>query len=328
MTLTAATNKAISKRKMLGWISRYGTLVGMAAMVLFFSISNPNAFATHVNFINVLNQASLVAIIAGGLTVALIVGEMDLSIGFSASFAGVLISGLMVHNHLPVPLAIAVVLCVMGVLGLVNGVIVTKARVNSVIATLGTGTIVVGINFAYSTGAPIAAGVPESFLNLSLGRFWGIPHNIFTMGVILLALWVLVNRTELGQRFQAVGGNLEAARLAGIRVDRIKILAFVVSSICAGITGILLASVLGSGTTSAADSYLLNAFAAVFLGSATLRDGEFHIPGTFIGVLIIAIGFNGLAIFGAETYSQYIFQGGILIVAVAMSTVVRRYSKG
>ena len=136
-------------------------------------------------------------------------------------------------------------------------------------------------------------------------------------------LWLLVERTTLGQEIQAVGGNPSAARLAGINVDRIKILGFVISGMCAAMTGILLASRLGSGTTGAADSYLLTAFAAVFLGSATLRDGEFHVLGTVIGALIIAFGFNGLSIFGAPTFSQYILQGTILIVAVALSSLGR-----
>ena len=120
---------------------------------------------------------------------------------------------------------------------------------------------------------------------------------------------MLVERTAIGQEIQAVGGNPAAARLAGISVDRIKILGFVISGMCAALTGMLLASRLGSGTTSAADSYLLTAFAAVFLGSATLRDGEFHVLGTFVGTLIIVFGFNGLNIFGAPTFSQYVFQG-------------------
>ena len=209
-------------------------------------------------------------------------------------------------------------------IGLVNGFIVTKMRVNSVIATLGTGTIITGLAFAYSAGVPIVAGVPEGFLQLSLGRWlWGIPNNIVVMAVVLGALWVLVEKTALGQEIQAVGGNASAARLAGINVDRVKILGFVIAGMCSALTGILLASRLGSGTASAADSYLLTAFAAVFLGSATLRDGEFHVFGTFIGALIIAVGFNGLNIFGAPTFSQYVFQGAILIVAVGLSSLGR-----
>ena len=306
----------------LGIFARYGTIIGLLAMIVVFSLLSPRAFPTMTNFTNVLNQASLAMIIAGGLTLAVIVGELDLSIGMAASLHGILVTGLIVHNKFPIPLAILIVLALGGLIGFVNGFIVTKMRVNSVIATLGVGTILTGFAFAYSSGVPIVAGVPEAFLQLSLGRWlFGIPNNIIAMA--LVGLWVLVERTAVGQEIQAVGGNAAAARLAGINVDRIKTLGFIISGICAALTGILLASRLGSGTTSAADSYLLTAFAAVFLGSATLRDGEFHVLGTLVGALIIAIGFNGLNIFGAPTFSQYMFQGSILIVAVALSSLGR-----
>jgi ribose transport system permease protein len=312
----------------LGAFARYATIFGLALMILAFSVLSPRAFPTVINFTNVLNQTSLAMIIAGGLTLAVIVGELDLSIGFAASLHGVLVTGLIVSNHLPIPVAILIVIVLGGLIGLVNGLIVTKVKVNSVIATLGVGTILTGLSFAYSAGVPITSGVPEAFLQVSLGRWlFGIPNNIIIMALVLIGLWLMVERTALGQEIQAVGGNPAAARLAGIDVDRIKILGFIVSGMCAALTGILLASRLGSGTTSAADSYLLTAFAAVFLGSATLRDGEFHVFGTFIGALIIAFGFNGLNIFGAPTYSQYIFQGAILIVAVGLSSLGRIISE-
>ena len=308
----------------LGWFARYATIIGLFVMIAGFAIVSPRAFPTLNNFTNVLNQASLAMIIAGGLTLAVIVGELDLSIGFAASLHGLLVTGLIVQNDLPISVAVIVVIGAGALIGVINGFIVTKMRVNSVIATLGTGTILTGLAFAYSAGVPIVAGVPEAFLQLSLGRWlFGIPNNIVVMGLVLGALWVLVERTSLGQEIQAVGGNPAAARLAGIDVDRVKSLGFVISGMCAAFTGILLASRLGSGTTSAADSYLLTAFASVFLGSATLRDGEFHVFGTFIGALIIAFGFNGLNIFGAPTYSQFIFQGAILIVAVGLSSLGR-----
>lgn len=308
----------------LAIFARYATIIGLALMIVIFSILSPDAFPTLNNFVNVLNQASLATIIAGGLTLAVVVGELDLSIGYAASLHGVLVTGLIVHDKLPIALAIVIVLALGALIGVVNGLIVTKLRVNSVIATLGVGTIIVGLAFAYSSGVPIVAGVPEGFLQLSLGRWlFGIPNPIIIMAVVVVGLWVLVERTAIGQEIQAVGGNPIAARLAGINVDRIKILGFVISAVCAALTGALLASRLGSGTTNAADSYLLTAFAAVFLGSATLRDGEFHVLGTFIGTLIIVFGFNGLNIFGAPTFSQYVFQGTILVVAVALSSLGR-----
>jgi ribose transport system permease protein len=325
------TDLSLSSRKLspaaktgLGIFARYATIIGLVLMIVVFSVLSPRAFPTFNNFINVLNQASLAMIIAGGLTLAVQVGELDLSIGYAASLHGVLVTGLIVQNHLPIPIAILIVLALGALIGVVNGLIVTKLKVNSVIATLGVGTILVGLAFAYSAGVPIVAGVPESFLQLSLGRWlFGIPNPIIIMVVVLGSLWVLVERTAIGQEIQAVGGNPAAARLAGISVDRIKILGFVISGMCAALTGTFLASRLGSGTTSAADSYLLTAFAAVFLGSATLRDGEFHVLGTFVGTLIIVFGFNGLNIFGAPTFSQYVFQGAILIVAVGLSSLGR-----
>ncbi|WP_119389694.1 ABC transporter permease [Taklimakanibacter lacteus] len=330
MTDMVLANRRMSpaSKRALGIFARYSTIIGLLAMIIAFSILSPKAFPTLGNFTNVINQASLAMIIAGGLTMAVIVGELDLSIGFAASLHGILVTGLIVRNEMPIPVAIVIILLAGALIGLANGLIVTKIRVNSVIATLGVGTILTGLAFAYSGGAPIVAGVPEAFLQLSLGRWlFGVPNNIVIMALVLGGLWILVEKSAIGQEIQAVGGNASAARLTGINVDRIKILGFVISGICAALTGILLASRLGSGTTSAADSYLLTAFAAVFLGSATLRDGEFHIIGTFVGALIIAFGFNGLNIFGAPTYSQYVFQGAILIVAVGLSSLGRQLAE-
>jgi ribose transport system permease protein len=328
MTEVAARRLSPRTKASLSFFARYATILALLLMIVAFSIVSPRAFPTVGNFTNVLNQASLTMIIAAGLTVAVIVGELDLSIGFAASLHGILVTGLIVSNQLPIAVAVAIVLAIGAVIGLVNGLIVTKIKVNSVIATLGIGTILTGLAFAYSAGVPIVAGVPEAFLQLSLGRWLlGVPNNIVVMVLVLGALWLLVERTSLGQEIQAVGGNPIAARLAGIDVDRIKILGFIISGMCAALTGILLASRLGSGTASAADSYLLTAFAAVFLGSATLRDGEFHVLGTLIGALIIAFGFNGLNIFGAPTFSQYVLQGAILIVAVGLSSLGRSISE-
>jgi ribose transport system permease protein len=202
---------------------------------------------------------------------------------------------------------------------------ITKVRINAVIATLGLGTILTGVGFTYSA-FPIATGIPRAFTDISLGRLFGIPNPVFFMLGILVILWVILNKTDIGQKMQAVGSNIDAARLSGIRVDRIKMFAFATSGFCAAVTGSLLSSLLGSGTLGVGDGYLLDAFAAVFLGSATLKEGEFHIVGTLVGVLILAVGFNGLAILGAPTHYQPIFKGGILILAVGMSTLARRYA--
>jgi len=316
-----------ASRIALAIVSKYGTLFAMAIMVLIFGLAIPNfAFLQTSNLLAIVNQSALTAIIAVGLTLVLVVGEMDLSIGYAASLAGIIVTGLMVKQGLPMPEAILATLLMGGVIGTVNGLIVTKARVNSVVATLGVGTVLIGLSYGYTSGSPITS-VPKGFANLTLGSFTGIQNPIWFMLAVLVVLWVILNRTPLGQRMQAVGANKGAARLAGIRTDRVTIAAFVIGGVSAALTGILLASLLGSGTVSAADGYLLDSFAAVFLGAATLRDGEFHIIGTFIGVLVVNIGFNGLSLFGTPTFWQFVFKGGILVLAVALSTIARRYSK-
>lgn len=308
-------------------LSRYGTLIGLALMLIVFTLRAPTVFPTLTNFTNILAQGSLTAIIAAGLTYALVVGEFDLSIGYAASFAGLLVVGFMAIQGMPIWVAIPLMLVLGAGIGAVNGVLVTKVRINAVIATLGVGTILTGLAFAYSP-FPIVTNIPPAFSQISIGRLIpGVPNSIPIMLIVLAILWVVLNKTDLGQKMQAVGGNKEAARLSGIRVDRIKIFAFVIAGLCAAITGIMLSSLLGSGTSAAANGYLLNAFAAVFLGSATLRDGEFHIVGTLVGVLVIAVGFNGLSIFGAPSWAQQVFSGGILILAVGLSTLSRRILK-
>lgn len=314
------------RRAILTFISRSGTIIGLFAMILFFSINAPGTFFSTANALNILSQASLTAIIAAGLTFTLVVGEFDLSIGYVASFVGLIVAGLMAKQGLPVPLAIILALLVGAGIGLINGTLITKVRINAVIATIGVGTMLSGIGFSYSS-FPIAMGIPRAFTEIALGRpLFGVPNPVWVMLVVLLVLWTILNKTDIGQKMQAVGSNIEAARLSGIRVDRIKLFAFATAGFCAALTGILLTSLLGSGTLGAADGYLLDAFAAAFLGSATLRDGQFHIAGTLVGVLILAVGFNGLSIFGAPTNFQPIFKGAILILAVGLSTLARQYA--
>ncbi|MEZ5666051.1 MAG: ABC transporter permease [Alphaproteobacteria bacterium] len=321
-----AQRRASTKRKALILLSRYGTIVGLLLMIVVFGLNAPDIFLSRANLINILSQASLTAIIASGLTYTLVVGEFDLSVGFVASFVGLIVTGLMAHEGLPIWLSIVLALAVGSGIGGINGVLVTKIRINAVITTLGIGTMLSGIGFTYSQ-FPIASGIPFAFTDIALSRpILDLPSPVLIMALVLVVLWIILNKTDFGQRMQAVGANIEAARLSGIRVDLVKILAFVTAGFCAALTGVLLSALLGSGTLGAADGYLLDAFAAVFLGSATLKEGEFHIVGTLIGVLILAVGFNGLSIFGAPTHFQPIFKGGILILAVGMSALARRYA--
>jgi ribose transport system permease protein len=308
-------------------VSKYGTVFAMAIMMLIFGLAVPNgAFLRTTNLLAIVNQSALTAIIASGLTLVLVVGEMDLSIGYGASLAGIIVTGLMLNQGLPMPVAILVTVAMGALIGAVNGTLVTKAGVNAVVATLGVGTVLIGLSYGYTAGSPIIS-VPKGFTDLTLGRLGGIQNPIWYMpgnpGRV-------VGRAEphsAGAAHAGGGCQQERGPTGCIRTDRATIAAFVIGGSCAAITGILLASLLGSGTVSAGDGYLLDSFAAVFLGAATLRDGEFHIVGTLIGVLVVNIGFNGLSLFGTPTFWQFVFKGGILVLAVALSTIARRYSR-
>lgn len=309
-------------------LSTYGTLLALAVMVVVFAVLQPDTFATFDNFRNIFNDMAIGAIIAAGLTVPLVGGDFDLSVGYVASFSGLLVVGLLSDFQLPIPLAILAVIGAGAVIGIVNGLIVSKVGVNAFIATLGTGTVVVGLNYAYSNGIPLQLTHGMDFTEVALGRIGAVPHLVLIMAAVLGLLWVLLNWTVQGQHIKAIGVSAETARRAGIAVDRSRIVAFAVAGTCAAITGILMASNLGSGQVTAGDGFTLTSFAAAFLGSAALREGQFHILGTLIGVVTVAVGNNGLAMIGAPIFTQYLFSGGLLVVAVALGGIGRRYARG
>ena len=316
-----------SGRRFIAFVGRYGTLIGLALLCVFFGLTVGEYFLTPSNFVNVLNQSAFSAICAVGLTMVLAGGEFDLSIGYNASLSGVLVVALILAG-IPIPFAIIAVIVVGALIGLFNGALVTQLRVNALIATLGTGSLLVGLNYAISSGMPQAVqGKYPEFLDISIGRLAGIPHPVFYMAAVLILLWVFLGHTVTGEQVQAVGGNVEAAHLSGIRVERTKTITFMIAGACAALTGILMASRIGSGQPQAGDSLTLSSFADAILGKAVKREADFNVVGTFVGVVTVAVGFNGLALLGVPAFAQFLFQGLILIIAVALSTVARRLSQ-
>jgi ribose transport system permease protein len=314
------------RRRLLAALGKYGTLVFLLIMIVIFSIAKPDIFPTTSNLLLILNSISLTAIIAGGLTLVLVVGEFDLSIGSLSSLAGILTVYMIGQMAFPIPVAMLLALGFGVLVGLFNGFLVTKAAVNALIATLGVGSVLIGLNYLISSGRPLSIS-DSAFTSIALGKQFGIPNLVIIMFVVLTILWIILNRTELGVQMQAVGGNPEAARMSGILNDRVKLIAFGICGGTAALTGELLAARLGSGQVTAGEGYLLDSMAAAFLGSAALRDGQFHIVGTFIGALTVGVGFSGIVLFGWPTYMQLVFRGGLLVGAVALATIARRYAR-
>ena len=324
----AAPAALLGRAALLRLLGTYGTIIVLVLMLAVFSALQPTTFATLANFRNIFNDMAIGTIVAAGLTVPLVAGDFDLSIGYVASFCGVLVVGLLSAGQLPIPLAVLVVIGIGTAIGIVNGIIVSKVGVNAFIATLGTGTVVVGFNYAYSGGIPLQLTQSREFTDIAIGRHWGMPHLVLIMAAILLLLWMALNRTVQGQHIKAIGVSAESARRAGVAVDRSRIVAFAIAGTCSAIGGVLMASNLGSGQVTAGDGFMLTSFSAAFLGSAALKEGQFHILGTLIGVLTVAVGNNGLAMIGAPIFTQYLFAGSLLVIAVALGGIGRRYGRG
>jgi ribose transport system permease protein len=310
-------------------LGRYGTPGVMVLLIILFSALEGSSFFAFQNLTNVLVQSTIGVIIGLGLTFVLIAGEFDLSVGYTASLAGVLVA---VNYDGSPARKVGVILGILAIgvlIGVINGLIVTKLGVTALVATLGVGSLLVGINYWISGGAPSTLPARgRDLANVYVYSLGPVAWPILFMFIAVVAMWLLQNRTTLGLEFQAVGGNRTAAVLSGIRVDRVVILSFVISGVMGAAGGILITANVGSGEVAGGNGFLLSSFAACFLGSVALRDGEFHVLGTLLGVLTIAIGTNGLSLFGVNSSVQYLFQGALLIAAVGTNTAARRLAVG
>ncbi|CAB4957627.1 unannotated protein [freshwater metagenome] len=306
-------------------LGRYGAIIVLVAMCGVFAALQPTTFLTVDNFVNIISQSAIIAIIAIGLTFPLVGGDFDLSIGYVATLGGVLVAMLMANYGMPYLLAIVLVIVVGGVVGVVNGVLVTRVGINALVATLGMGTIVLGIVYALTGGVPVQLN-NEAFTAITFNRLLGLPWPVWVMAAVALLAWFLLNRTVAGHGLQATGGNPVAAALSGLRVGRLRTGAFVMAGAASALAGVLITSRSGSATAEAGTPLLLGAFTACFLGAAVLTHGKFHIVGTLIGVLTVAVGFNGIVLIGLGSYLQYLLQGTLLIFAVGVGTLSSRMS--
>ena len=297
----------------------YGLAVVFVLVMVVFGLLRPTSFFSAMNINTVLVGQSVTAMLALAEMVPLATRQFDLSVGFHLGMAQVLVVGLQVQNGLPWPLAAAVVLAAAVLVGAVNGLLVTRFGIDSFIATMGVGTLLYGISNWYSGGAQIAGSdLPASFTGLS-NIVWHIPLPALYVALVAAVLWVVTERLPAGRSLYVIGASPRAAALLGIRTQRQICVAFITSGLLSGIAGILLGSILESGTPSVGPEYLLPAFASTLLGATSIHPGRVNVVGTLLAVLILAFSFSGVQQLGAPFYVQYFFNGGILIVAVGLS---------
>jgi ribose transport system permease protein len=296
-----------------------------AGLALFFAFAADN-FLSGTTIRAVASEQAVTAIVALGLTVALAAGVFDLSIAGSMGLAAVVVSKLVAESGWPIPLAIIATVLVCSMIGLFNAFLVLKLRIHPFIATLGTQSILVALIYVVSDNKNIV-GLPSSFRNLASTQIFSIPIPVFYMLGLALLLWYVMAYTPVGRRLYATGGNVDVARLAGIRTSRYVVGAFLTSAVVAGIGGIIVTARIGTGSPELGPSYLLPAFAAGFLGSTQFRPGRFNAWGTVVAVYLLATGVKGLVLMGADFWVPDLFNGVALITAVGLSNLQRRPPK-
>lgn len=296
-------------------IQAYGTILALALIVLVFSLIRPAAFCTLTNFLNITRQISLLVLISLGTTLVMMVNEFDLSVGAMASLGGVM-AALLAVRGLPMVLCFALPIGVSLAIGALNGFLVARFRVLSFITTLGMSTVLSGVIYRLSGGATVFEGIPKAFSALGTAKLGRVPLLSILMAVFAAAFFFLTRHTTLGRKLYAIGGSEEAARVAGIRVTPCKTAAFALCAGMACVTGMLIASRVGSANTTAGEGYFLQSYAAVFIGCTVSRRGVPTVPGTLAGAAILGVLANGLTMLQIPTYMQDILTGGIIICAV------------
>lgn len=317
-------------RRILRRLRPYGTVLGLIAIVVAFWALRPDTFMTVGNWLNITQQVSILAVVAFASTVVMVTRAFDLSVGTMASLAGIIAAAAMQAGQ-PVWLALVLALAAAAGGGLLNGILVAYLRIVPFVATLGTLTMFGGLALLVSDGNTIfGRAIPTAFGRfgrdgLPLGTIDGraviLPNLTLVAAGVLLVVWLLLEQTTYGRRLYAIGGNVVAARLAGVRVRVLMLIAFVMSGLGAGIAGLMLTSRLASANPTQGDGLMLNAIAAVFLGVTVSEEGEPRVLGTLVGVLILGVLANGLTQLQIDTYVQQVLTGAIVIAAVATGSV-------
>ncbi len=308
---------------LLRLFQRFGTLIGFVAILLVFSLALPETFLTARNWLNVTQQLSMLMVVAAGMTIVMVMGDFDLSVGSMASLAGIVAAVLFTFGF-DVWQAVGIALLVGLVGGAINGALVSFVGILPFVATLATLTIFSGAAFVISGGKTISGrAIPESFGTFARESLFGIPNLTVVAGAVTLLVWVLLEQTTFGRRLYAIGGNIEAAHLSGVPVRRLKLAAFALTGLSAAGAGLMYASRVASANPTQGSGLMLNAIAAVFLGMTMSEQGEPRILATLIGVLILGVLDNGLTQLSVDSYVRQILVGGIIVLAVALSSVTR-----
>ncbi|NSW75542.1 MAG: ABC transporter permease [Candidatus Atribacteria bacterium] len=322
MPVLSEENVPLVQRFFVFW-DKVGILLAFLVVCVIFGMLNP-VFFNPLNILNVIRQVSIIGVIAVGMTFVILLGGIDLSVGSVVAFAGIIAAGFQAKWGGNLFLSVVIPLLIGGGIGFMNGFVSTKGQLHPFIVTLGSMSIFRGATLLVAQGKPIS-GMSPAFRFIGAGMVGPIPFPVILfIGCVIVAGMVL-KRTVFGRYIYAIGGNEEAALLSGIMVERYKIAAFTILGFLSGLSALILTSRLNSGELVAGQGYELDVIASVIIGGTSLMGGEGGVYGTLIGALLIGVVSNGLNLLGVQPYWQMIVKGLIVILAVLLDKLKRRF---
>jgi simple sugar transport system permease protein len=308
------------------FVTKWGTILAILGLLLFFSLSMPDIFMTPSNITTILRSISIVTVIAIGITISLTINGFDLSIGSMATFADTVVISMFVWHNMPTVPAILITLAVALLVGAFNAFLIVKVKIPDMLVTLASLFIFEGVAMTYAGGGSISQGMPRLDGTPTFGVIPSVfkvigtaPTIIIIMLVVVVLAHIFLNYTKYGRYLYVVGGNMEAARLSGIPVDRYRALAYLLSALLAAFGGIILASRIGSAQINAGAGYLMPSVAAAFIGLSVAGAGRPNAFGTFAGAVLVGILENGLVMMSVPYYSLNIIKGSVLVLALALT---------
>jgi len=302
----------------------YGLVFLTVGLILLFSLLLPQTFPTVLNLRSIISDKTIIAILSLAAMIPMAAGRIDLTIGYGIVLWHVLAISLQTMFGLPWPVAVLIVIALGAMTGFLNGLLVEVAKIDSFIATLGTGTVLYAIALWHTGGRQVVGMLPQGFYSLNGTMVFGLPITGLYVLVLAVVMWLVLEYTPLGRYVYAIGANPKAAALNGIPVRRFVIGAFVTSGTLAAVAGVLLASKLRIGQASVGLEYLLPALVGAFLGSTTIKPGRVNVWGTMIGVIILAVGIAGIQQIGGSFYVEPLFNGVTLLVAIGIAGYAQR----
>ena len=294
-----------------------GIIGALLILCIFLSVfpKTGSSFLTQKNVFNVLRQISSNLFLACGMTMVIILGGIDLSVGSIIALSGCVAAGCVSRYQMPIMVAIIAGVLLGMLIGMCNGIVISKTTIPAFIVTLATMNIAKGIAYVYTGGSPVRV-VTKQWQFLGAGYIGGIPTPVILLVVVLVVTAIIMNKTKLGRHIYAVGGNAQAAKFSGISTAKVKFLVHTYSGIMAGLAGVVLASRMYSGQPTAGDGAEMDAIAAVVVGGTSMAGGSGKIGGTIIGGLIIGVLNNGLNLMNVNSFWQYVVKGSVILLAV------------